>query len=100
MYPVSNEVKALFEAENAQVLRITGTDRNGTAISITDANVMLGGFNIDRYSCNGEKLEVGTAIAAEMELACVILPIPKDANTTNRAKRNASVRPANLFFMP
>ena len=38
--------------------------------------------------------------AAAMELACVILPIPKDASTTNRAKRNASVRPANLVFMP
>lgn len=68
MYPIDSSVAALFEAENAQVLRITGTDVNGTPITITDANVMLGGFNIDRYSCNGQKLEVGTAIAAEMEL--------------------------------
>ena len=41
MYPISNAVKALFEAEATQVLRITGTDANGTAISITDANVMI-----------------------------------------------------------
>lgn len=68
MYPVSNDVKALFDAEQRQVLRITGTDRNGTAISITDANVMEGGFEIDRYSCNGEKLEIGTAIASELTL--------------------------------
>lgn len=68
MYPIDSSVAALFEAENAQVLRITGTDRNGATITITDANVMLGGFGIDRYSCNGQKLEVGTAIAAEMEL--------------------------------
>ena len=68
MYPVSNAVKALFDAEQRQVLRITGTDRNGTAISITDANVMEGGFEIDRYSCNGEKLEIGTAIASELTL--------------------------------
>ena len=43
-----------------------GEDRNGAIIYITDADVVLGSFNIDRYSCNGEKLEVGTAIAAEM----------------------------------
>ena len=51
MYPVSDTVKALFEAEQRQVLRITGTDKNGVAINITDENVVLGGFNIDRYSC-------------------------------------------------
>lgn len=66
MYPITSAVKALFDSENRQVLRITGTDKNGAAISITDANVVLGSFNIDRYSCNGNRLEVGTAIAAEM----------------------------------
>jgi hypothetical protein len=68
MYPISNAVKALFESEQRQVLRITGTDKNGTAINITDADVVIDSFNIDRYSCNGEKLEVGTAIASEMTL--------------------------------
>lgn len=66
MYPVTDAVKALYAAEQRQVLRITGTDKNGVAINITDANVVLGSFNIDRYSCNGNRLEVGTAIAAEM----------------------------------
>lgn len=68
MYPIASAVKALFEAENDQVLRITGIDRNGAVIRITDADVLLDSFNIDRYSCNGEKLEVGTAVAAEMSL--------------------------------
>ena len=68
MYPVSNAVKALFEAEQRQTLRITGVDRNGTAIGITEANTMEGGFSIDRYSCNGKKIEIGTAISAEMTL--------------------------------
>lgn len=66
MYPVTDAVKALYAAEQRQFLRITGTDKNGVAINITDANVVLGSFNIDRYSCNGNRLEVGTAIAAEM----------------------------------
>ena len=68
MYPISNAVKALFDAEQKQVLRITGTDSNGTVISITDANVLINGFNIDRYSCNGQKLEIGTAIAGQLDL--------------------------------
>ena len=66
MYPITNAVKALFDDEQRQVLRISGTDKNGATISITDENVMLGGFNIDRFSSTGEKLEVGTAVAAEM----------------------------------
>jgi hypothetical protein len=68
MYPISSAVKALFDAEQRQVLRITGTDRNGASISITDADVLINGFNIDRYCCNGERLELGTAIAAQMTL--------------------------------
>ena len=68
MYPISNAVKALFDAEQTQVLRITGTDRNGMAISITDADVVINGFNIDRFSCIGNKLEIGTATAAQMTL--------------------------------
>jgi len=66
MYPITEAVMALFEAEHRKVLRITGTDKNGAAITITDDNVMEDSFQIDRYSCNGEKLEVGTAIAAQM----------------------------------
>jgi hypothetical protein len=68
MYPVTDEVMALFESEQRKVLRITGTDRNGATISITDDNVIEDSFQIDRYSCNGEKLEIGTAIAGQLTL--------------------------------
>ena len=47
MYPVSNAVKALYDAENKQVLRITGMDKNGAAINITDANVVIDSFSMD-----------------------------------------------------
>lgn len=66
MYPITEAVKALFEAEQRKVLRITGTDKNGAAINITDDNVLVDSFQIDRYSCNGEKLEIGTAIASQL----------------------------------
>lgn len=68
MIPISDKAKALFDAERRQVLRLTGTDGNGNPISITDADVMERGFSIDRFCCNGEKLEIGTAIAAEMNV--------------------------------
>ena len=65
MYPVTQEVAALFDAEQPQKLRITGTDENGNAIEITDADIMLGSFSIDRYSNNGSRLELGTAIVVK-----------------------------------
>lgn len=71
MYPISAAARALYEAEQPQVLRITGTDKNGLAISITDADIVEGSFSIDRYCCNGSKLEIGTAIAAEMTMKLI-----------------------------
>lgn len=68
MYPISSAVAALFAAEQAQVLRITGTDANSNAISITQSDVMQNGFSIDRYSSNGTRIELGTAISAQMSL--------------------------------
>jgi hypothetical protein len=44
----------------------TLTYRPYADLIITDDNVIEDSFQIDRYSCNGEKLEVGTAIAAQM----------------------------------
>lgn len=68
MYHLTEVVAALFDANQPQVLRITGTDANDNDISITEADVMAGGFSIDRYSCNSNRLEIGTAIAAELTL--------------------------------
>lgn len=68
MYPVTEAVAALFDSDQPQVLRITGTDANGNAINITDADVMAGGFSIDRFSATGTRLELGTATSAELTL--------------------------------
>lgn len=68
MYNISAQAQSYFENNYRQTLLITGTDRNGTAINITEADVMENGFTLDRYSCNGTKLEVGTAIASEISV--------------------------------
>lgn len=66
MYPISSAARALFDEEQRQCIRITGIDRNGASISITDADVIEGSFTIDRYVCNSDRLEIGTAVAAEL----------------------------------
>ena len=66
VYPITPDIIDLFEAEQRKVLSITGTDKNGAAITITDDNVIADSFQIDRYCCNGEKLEIVTAIAAQL----------------------------------
>lgn len=68
MYPVTAEVAALFDRNQRQVARITGTDANGVALRITEANIMQGGFIIDRYSSNNTRIELGTAISSELTL--------------------------------
>lgn len=37
-------------------------------LNITSSDVRQGDFSIDRYSCNGQMLEIGTAIASEFTL--------------------------------
>lgn len=68
MFPIASSVLALLNENQPQILRITGTDTNGASINITDADVMQGGFEIDRFSCSSQKLELGTACCAEMRL--------------------------------
>lgn len=68
MYPITDEAKALFESENRKVLNILGTDVNGNYFRITDADVIQDSFQIDRYCCNGERLEIGTTIAAQLSM--------------------------------
>ena len=68
MYPIASNIAALLNSDTPQKLRITGTDANGIAISITEADVMQGSFSIDRFSSTGQKLEIGSAGCAELKL--------------------------------
>ena len=66
----------IYTVGNSQIIEIYSNDNlvytndpSGVPVHvvITDSNVMIDGFSIDRYSCNGTKLEIGNAIAAEMK---------------------------------
>lgn len=69
MYPVDNATKALFEGGSRQVVRITGLkDTSNNSVTLTEANIVQGGFVIDRHSCNSNKLEIASTIAAQLTL--------------------------------
>lgn len=67
MYRVDQSIIDLFNEHYRQVLRITfkGKYENFT---IDETEVIQGGFTTDRYSVSGSKIEVGSAIAAELTL--------------------------------
>ena len=67
MYPVTNAVRDLFWSGARQVCKITFQGSGGT-ITLTEADVMQGGLTIDRYSVSGSKIEIGSAVAAELTL--------------------------------
>ena len=67
MYPVSAAfMGACFNHEYMKV-DITYT-QSGTTKHITNDDIISGGLIIDRYTCSGSKLEIGTAIASQMTL--------------------------------
>lgn len=67
MYKLEQSIIDLFNKHYRQVLRITfkGKYENFT---IDETEVIQGGFTVDRYSVSGSKIELGSAIAAELTL--------------------------------
>lgn len=67
MYKVSQEVKNLFNKNYIQVADITV---NGVkeSFSIAENEIVQGSLSIDRYSVSNSKIEVGSAVAAELTL--------------------------------
>ena len=68
MYHVSKEALDLFSKNYRQtaVIDVECTDRS--KFTITESNIMLGGLTVDRYSVSGDKIELGSACAAELAL--------------------------------
>ena len=51
-----------------QNISITLTPVTGDPITITEADVVTGGFVLNRYSSSGESIQIGTCVAAELTL--------------------------------
>lgn len=67
-YPISSAGMASLLNGTIQHVEITGVDKNGGMIDIDNNDVRMGTCSIDRYCCNGEKLEVGSAVASQFTL--------------------------------
>lgn len=67
MYKVSQEVKNLFYKNYIQVADITVNGVN-ESFSVAENEIVQGSLSIDRYSVSNSKIEVGSAVAAELTL--------------------------------
>ena len=67
MYKVSQEVKNLFNKNYIQVADITVNGVN-ESFSVVENEIVQGSLSIDRYSVSNSKIEVGSAVAAELTL--------------------------------
>lgn len=67
MYKVSQEVKNLFNKNYIQVTDITVNGVN-ESFSVAENEIVQGSLSIDRYSVSNSKIEVGSAVAAELTL--------------------------------
>lgn len=67
MYPISQSTLDLFLRQYRQVVEITMQKTDGTT-ALTEADIIQGGVSVDRYCISGDKIEIGSAIAAELTL--------------------------------
>ena len=67
MFKTSQAVIDLFNKNYRQVIRITFKGKYEQFV-ITENRVIQGGLTIDRYSVSGTKIEIASAVAAELTL--------------------------------
>lgn len=67
MYSIANSTLALFYKQYRQIVEITMNRTDGTE-HLTEADIIQGGMTVDRYCISGDKIEIGSAIAAELTL--------------------------------
>lgn len=67
MYPISDYVYDLYIKQYRQVVDITMQTKDET-LRITDADILQNNFTIDRYCMSGKRLEIGSAVAAELKM--------------------------------
>ena len=67
MYSIAKSTLDLFYRQYRQIVEIT-MNRTDSTEYLTEANIIRGGMTVDRYCISGDKIEIGSAIAAELTL--------------------------------
>lgn len=66
-YPISQEALDLFTTPYRQVIDISfyGLSED---LQLTEKDIVLGGLSVNRYCVSGSKIEIGSVVAAEIQL--------------------------------
>lgn len=67
MYSISDELRQRFEQGERKTARVT-IGNYAVDQTITEADIVSNGLSIDRYCVTGNKIEIGSAVAAELSL--------------------------------
>ena len=65
MYNCGQEARALLKNDYRQIARISFEGDNGH-LDISEADILPGTLKIDRYSVTGDRIEIGSAAAAQL----------------------------------
>lgn len=68
MYPISDALRARFEAGERKSAKVTLNNADVVDLLITEADIVSDTLSIDRYCTTGSKIEVGSAVSAELSL--------------------------------
>jgi hypothetical protein len=67
MYSISDELRQRFEQGERKTARVA-IGNYAVDQTITEADIVSNGLSIDRYCVTGNKIEIGSAVAAELSL--------------------------------
>lgn len=65
MYKISEEVLNLLNQNYRQIVEIKANTSTGS-FTLTESDIIQGSLSIDRYSVSNSKIEIGSAVAAEL----------------------------------
>ena len=68
MYPISDALRTRFEKGERKCARITLNNASIADLIITEADIVTDSLSIDRYCATGDKIEIGSAVSAELSL--------------------------------
>lgn len=69
MYPsITSTVAGLFKTDPVQKFLIQVTPVTGSSFNITETDILANGLTINRYVANGDSIQIGTCVAAELTM--------------------------------
>lgn len=87
MYPINQTEREIFLEGNKQIAKLSVTTVDGDTFDIYEDDILEGSFSIDRYCASGDKIEIGSAVASELQFRLD----NQDGQYTNRVFGGAEI---------